>query len=278
MSPLMRSDRTAGRGSGRIETNMELVDDTPAPGTIPDLYPSQPPINLLAPALLAPANLFAFEGIDGAGKSTLIKQVVEACARQQVRTRVLKLGRSDVTAHALERAKWINANPMTFSLLNWVTLYEQATQARDDFVRGDVKVLVDRYIPTLKVRGLLEGLPTSFMAPLEAGLPRPAVLFFIDCDPDLCCERILSGHRQITYFEAGSRIVAREGDPMIEHDPSARRMSPQRAAGLRAHLHRMRAALKQMMAEVPGVVTIDNSGPPEPALGRILDRLGLTAR
>jgi thymidylate kinase len=254
---------------------MEFVDDTPAPGTIPDLYPSQPPINLLAPALLTPANFFAFEGIDGAGKSTLIRQIVAACAQQDLRTRVLKLGRSDVTAHALERAKWINANPMTFSLLNWVTLYEQATQARHDFARGDVKVLVDRYIPTLKVRGLLEGLPTAFMTPLEAGLPRPAVLFFIDCDPDLCCERILSGHRQITYFEAGSRIVDREGDPMIERDPSARRSSPERVAGLRAHLHRMRAALKRMIIDMPNVVVIDNSGAPHEALGRILARLGL---
>lgn len=256
---------------------MYFTDDTPPPGCIPDVYPRQPPLNLLEPALLAPSNFYAFEGVDGAGKSTLIAEVAAACARQRVQTRLLKLGRSEITAHALERAKWINANPMTFSLLNWVTLYEQSTEARDDFNRSGVNVVVDRYIPTLKVRGLLEGLPAGFMTALEAGLPRPSLLFLIDCDPDLCCRRILARDRQISYFEAGSRIVGREGEPMIERDPSARRMSDDREAGLRAHLHRMRDALQQAVAGDPNLIVVDNSGAPEAAVALILDKLGLSS-
>lgn len=253
---------------------MQFVDDTPPQGVIPQIYPKQPPINLLEPALLRPNNFFAFEGIDGAGKSSLIAEVVAACRACETGARVMKLGRSDVTAHALERAKWLNANPMTFSLLNWVSLYEQATQARADF-NSDVRVLVDRYILTLKVRGLLEGMSADFMEPLEANLPRPSILFFIDCDPDLCCQRILSSHREITYFEAGSRIVDGPGVPMIERDPAARQASPGREQSLRSHLHRMRAALKALAEREENVVVVDNSGPPQQALAVILKAMGL---
>jgi thymidylate kinase len=256
---------------------MQFADDTPPQGVIPEVYPKQPPINLLEPELLRPNNFFAFEGIDGAGKSSLIAEVVAICRAREVGVRVMKLGRSDVTVHALERAKWLNSNPMTFSLLNWVSLYEQATQARADF-NSDVRVLVDRYILTLKVRGLLEGMSTDFMKPLEANLPRPSILFFIDCDPDLCCQRILSSHREITYFEAGSRIVNGPGQRMLERDPSARQASPGREAGLRSHLHRMRAALKALAEREDNVVMVDNSGPPQRALAVILAAMGCRDR
>jgi thymidylate kinase len=164
---------------------------------------------------------------------------------------------------------------MTFSLLNWVSLFEQTTQARADFNTA-TRVLVDRYILTLKVRGILEGLSTDFMELLETALPWPRILFFIDCDPDLCCERILSSHRQITYFEAGSRIVDGPGVPMIERDPSVRGLSARRERGLRDHLHRMRASLKSLAERADNVVMIDNSGPPERALAIILDAMRST--
>jgi thymidylate kinase len=251
---------------------MEFVDDTPSPGALPDVYPKQPPINLLPPALLSPTNFFAFEGIDGSGKSSLIARVTAVFKERGLSTQILKLGRSDVTSHALERAKWLNANPMTFSLLNWVSLFEQATQ-EEKFNKRDARVIVDRYILTLKVRGILEGLSRDFMEPLEKMLPRPSVLFFIDCDPDTCCQRILASGRQITYFEAGSRIVDGLHAPMIERDSRSRRASESRKAGLRAHLHRMRSELKRLARSEPNVVMIDNSGPPEDAIAQILRKL-----
>lgn len=238
---------------------MKFEDDTPPPGLIPEIYPKNPPVNLLnEPSLLRPNNFFAFEGIDGAGKSSLISEVSRICTEKGLASRVLKLGRSDVTHHALERAKWLNANPMTFSLLNWVSAYEQVTQARADFNTSGF-VFFDRYVVTIKVRGLLEGLATEFMDLIERQLPRPRKLFVIDCDPEICCRRILAGRRNASYFEAGARIVASLGDPMKEPDPSIRRSDTPRGDGLLRHLHRMRDAMLKLAAGYENVVKVDNS-------------------
>src|SRR5689334_22868643 len=110
---------------------MRIDDDTPVPGRIPEIYPKQPPVNLpIGQDLLNPRNFFTFEGIDGAGKSELIFHLSQICHDRGGQTRLLKLGRSDVTSHALERAKWLNANPMTLSLLNWVSIYEQISEIK----------------------------------------------------------------------------------------------------------------------------------------------------
>jgi thymidylate kinase len=252
---------------------MQFSDDTPPPGVIPEIYPRNPPINLLdGPALLRPDNFFALEGIDGAGKSSLIAEIARIRAETGAATQVLKLGRSDVTAHALERAKWMNSNPMTFSLLNWVSVYEQVTAARDVF-NTNTLMLFDRYVLTIKVRGILEGLSTDFMDLIELQLPRPRKLFFIDCDPEICCQRILAGRHGVSYFEAGSRIVAGRGDPMIEHDPRGRRADAARTDGLLRHLIRMRAALQQLAQRYDNVVAVENAGLPQRAVETILKEI-----
>jgi thymidylate kinase len=253
--------------------SMQFSDDTPPPGVIPEIYPRNPPINLLnGPALLRPDNFFAVEGIDGAGKSSLIAEILRIRSAIGAATHVLKLGRSEVTAHALERAKWTNSNPMTFSLLNWVSVYEQVTAARNVF-NTDTLMLFDRYVLTIKVRGLLEGLSTDFMDLIERQLPRPRKLFFIDCDPEICCQRILAGRHGVSYFEAGSRIVAGFSDPMIEHDPKARRSDAARIDGLLRHLIRMRDGLHQLAQRYDNVVAVENSGPPQRAVEAILKEL-----
>lgn len=254
---------------------MRIDDDTPDPGALPPVYPSRPPVNLVTePELLRPRNLFAFEGIDGAGKSALLDRVIAAFADEGRETLKLKLGRSDVTAHALERAKWLNANPLTFSLLSWVTIVEQVAEHRAD-LNGDGLVFFDRYVPTLMVRGILEGLPTDYMRALQPYAPQPTILFLIDCDPAICRDRIVGRDRPISYFEAGSRIVEGERHPMVETDPSLR-ADADRAGPLLGHLVRMRAALFALAHEYDNVVVIDNSGSPEAPVRTILDAIRRT--
>jgi len=256
---------------------MRIDDDTPEPGTIPSVYPKRPPVNLvLNPRALSPNNLFAFEGIDGAGKSELLSRVRVALETQGHKSRKLRLGRSDVTHHALERAKWLNSNPLSINLLSWVSIYEQVAEAQDE-LNSDTVLLFDRYVLTLMVRGILEGLPTDYMHLLESYAPRPRHLFLIDSSPETCLQRILSGGRTISYFEAGSRIVEDQHQPMTEASPSIRQ-GGDRTAGLLTHLKRMRAGLFDLANEYENVVVIDNSGPPEAALGKIMDLISCTVR
>lgn len=244
---------------------MVISDDTPEPGALPEIYPCRPPVNLVVgPELLRPRNLFAFEGIDGAGKSELLRRVVATFEARGIATLGLKLGRSDVTAHALERAKWINANPLTINLLSWVTIYEQVAEAREA-LNGAGLIFFDRYVLTLMVRGILEGLPTGYMHMLEAYAPRPASLFLVDCDPQVACQRILGRGREISYFEAGSRIVDGLHQPMVENSPDMRGRRD-RSGPLLEHLIRMRQGLLDLAKDYDNVLIIDNSGDLEEAV------------
>jgi len=252
---------------------MRIDDDTPPPGSVPEIYPKRPPVNFLSdPASLNPPNLFAFEGIDGAGKSQVIRDVARVCAARGREASVLKLGRSEVTGYALERAKWLNSNPLTINLLNWIGIYEQFAEGQAQLDSGAL-LFLDRYVLTIRVRGLLEGIPRSFTAELEHYAPRPRLMFLIDCDPELCARRIIGSGRPITYFEAGSRIVDGEHVPMIETDPGARRASSDRTPGLLAHLTRMRAAMLELAAGYDNVVIVDNAGPREDAVGTIIEAI-----
>ena len=252
--------------------HMRIDDDTPEPDALPAVYPSRPPINLVVePDLLQPRNLFAFEGIDGAGKSALLGRVVAAFGTRGRSTITLKLGRSDVTRHALERAKWRNANPLTFSLLSWVTIVEQVAEHRAA-LNGDGLVFFDRYVPTLMVRGFLEGLSMDYMRALSAYAPQPTILFLIDCDPHICRDRIVNRERPISYFEAGSRVVDHLHRPILEADPGLRGDADRRLP-LLDHLMRMRTQLNRLVSEYENVVVVDNSGTPESAFKVIMDTI-----
>jgi thymidylate kinase len=240
---------------------MHIVDDTPEPGSVPAVYPKRPPVNsLLDPKQRLPANLFAFEGIDGSGKSTVVREVARRLADEGRSAAVFRLGRSDLVRHALPRATWLNADPITLNLLNWVSIFEQVTE-RSDLLNSSTALLFDRYILTIKVRGILEGLGTDFMNLLELRAPRPRLFFLLDCDPAVSCDRILASGRGITYFEAGARIVPHEDAPMIERDPDIRRTRRGREAMLLEHLTRMRNQFLALAGGYHNVHILDTSAP-----------------
>jgi thymidylate kinase len=249
---------------------MQIIDDTPEPGSIPEVYPKHPPVNLLLDAkLLRPANLFAFEGIDGSGKSTVVREVARRWGQRNRRTDVLKLGRSDLVRHALPRATWRNSDPITLNLLNWVSIFEQVTERRELF-NTDSVLLFDRYIFTIKVRGVLEGLAPDFMELLELKAPRPRVSFLLDCDPLVCRDRIIASGRDITYFESGARVVPHRNSPMIESDPKIRRASRDREPMLLSHLARMREEFRSVAASYENVRILDASGAVEGVVDEIM--------
>ena len=239
---------------------MNVQDDTPEPGRAPLVYPRNPPRNLLrGSALLHPSNLYAVEGLEGAGKSTLVKRLVRELNSQGRTTVVATLRGSDIVLHALERAKWKNADPITFNLLNWCSLFDQACDL-GNVINGEAIVLFDRYTLSVAVRGMLEGMDEKLLSVLEPLLPQPRKIFFINSDPKICLERVISSGRSVSYYEAGARDVAIAGDPMTEADEIVRWHEYDRTELFLRHLHAMRGMYYRVLEGRDNVVLVDNSG------------------
>lgn len=248
-------------------------DDTPEPGRLPEVYPRNPPRNILQDeALLHPSNLFAFEGLEGAGKSTLVQAVVSELGARKRSSLLAILRGSDITAHALERAKWKNSDPYVFNLINWVGLFDQTSDLAG-LLNGDRVILFDRYTMTVRVRGMLEGMDESLMDMLEPMVPSPKKVFFVDCDPEICVQRIASGGRNISYFEAGNRDAASVGAPLTEADESVRRRSSDRSVPLLRHLYAMRSIYDKVLRKYDNVVIIDNTRHLETSVATVLSHL-----
>ncbi len=252
---------------------MKFEDDTPSPGALPEIYPKFPPANVfLTPDLLAPDNFFAFEGIDGTGKTTIIRRLIDRFEKDGRKTHNLRLGKSDVTAHALERAKWLNSNPMTFSLLVWISVYEALNSVRA-YLNTEDLIFFDRYCPTVRVRGILEGLPTHYMDLIEKGLSMPRKIFLVESDLEICCKRIIDRGRGVSYFEAGSRIVDNVGDAITETDISERRSDAHRSDQLFKHLTRMKNELRNVLASYPNVVLVNNNNELDDAIDQVFHEI-----
>jgi len=239
---------------------MIIQDDTPEPSVTPPVYPCCPPCNLLGTTEeLFPRNFFAFEGIDGAGKTTLIDEVTHQLSMSGRGVTVIALKSVGVVTHALERAKWLNADPLSINLLNWVALVENTLSIRSLLNRRDHIVIADRYTLTVKVRGMLEGLDPAHSACLETYVPSPQEIFLIDAAPEECVRRIATGGRRISYFEAGFRDVDALGSPMIEHAHSERVTAVNRTAALGLHLNRSRELFLRLSKNDARVSLVANS-------------------
>jgi thymidylate kinase len=253
---------------------MRIEDDTPEPGTIPDVYPRNPPINLLyGEKLLNPGNFYAFEGIDAAGKSTLIREVTKILESRGRDVAKLKLAGSDLIRHAMERAKWLNVDPICFNLLNWVSVFHQ-TSRHCHLFNTSTLIFFDRYTMTIKARGRWEGLSNDYMDALERMIPRPRVTFLIDCDPDLSVSRVRANERSISYFESGVRHVPATGEPMFEVNESARSKTDRREEGFRRSQRRMREEFLRLASNRTDVVIIENDDQIEAAVDKILANIG----
>lgn len=255
---------------------MQFHDDTPEPGSFPVPYPRNSPVNLLySHSSRHPKNFFAFEGIDGAGKSTIIKAASSACSDISLISTVLKLSGSEIIRHALERAKWVNADPMTFNLLNWVGVFEQMCSLRVSEAPRSHIFFFDRYTTTIRVRGIQEGLHTEFMDIFDSMVPEPRVTFFVDTDPGLCLERIRRRGRPMTYFERGAREVSRVGEPMREHNPRSRVIEDEDRVSLVSRLERMRDLYHTVLETRRNVKIINNSCDVDDAVEIVMREIGV---
>lgn len=183
---------------------MILVDDVPDFSKNTIKYPKNKPCKTMT-ELFDKMNgkLIVFEGIDGAGKSTQINELMSYLKNKNISTKKCSFKQSSIVYHSILKGKWENYDPYTSLLLNLASITD--TLAREiipALKRGKV-VLMDRYVYSLLVRAKVRGVNDDFGHVLDV-LRKPDIIIYINVDVQTALHRKkIEREEQVSYWEAG---------------------------------------------------------------------------
>lgn len=144
--------------------------------------------------------LLAIEGIDKAGKDTQSRLLESKLAQRRLKVR--RLAFPDYgTPLGKEIRKFlqgkISLRPEVRQLLYVANRWERERDMRE-WLREDVFVIADRYIPSGLAYGLANGLNLNWMLTLEEGLPEVDSVILVDISVETSLSR---GRREDIYEE-----------------------------------------------------------------------------
>lgn len=156
--------------------------------------------------------LIAFEGIDGAGKSTQVKMLRDWLAQQHLPCVVSEWNSGNLVHRALRDAKRDRLlTARTYSLfhaLDFTERYER--EIMPGLATGESStVICDRYIYTAYARDAVRGIHSRWLQSVYNFARRPDVTFYLRVQPELALARILRGRKvkghkaAVKYYEAG---------------------------------------------------------------------------
>jgi dTMP kinase len=158
--------------------------------------------------------LIALEGIDGAGKSTQAKLLLDWLEVSGRPTYLTKWNSSPLVKPAAKEAKKRRLlTPTIFALLEAADLadrYEHDIALQLSLGRV---VVADRWVYTAFARGKARNLDAAWLRGVYAFAPKPDLCFYLRLPADVALDRILK-QRQVKYYEAGM-------DLKISDDPAA---------------------------------------------------------
>lgn len=169
--------------------------------------------------------IIAFEGIDGAGKSTAALQLSAKLTEQGI-DNVLVTSASlredeaddfdgdDDEASAVLRRIWrardeleLNFGPRALCLSNaWEFAYRWESQIVPALAAGKV-VIADRYVDTARVREVLRGVDDGYVRAVYGFASAPDLVLHLDLEPEVAYRRKTKAKLLIGYFEAGRDVI-----------------------------------------------------------------------
>lgn len=164
----------------------------------------------------------AFDGTDGAGKTSLCKEMFKKLKLINLNSKLCNMGSLGYIDSELEsiRNKKFTCPAEIRELLYY---FEGNLFAYDlNKVKGTQKenILIDRYLLSYYSYGPLNGIPLSNIKYLTQHMPWPDIYFFIDVPPEIAIKRILS-YRTIDEPEIGYKKRLNHAklsyDNFIEH-------------------------------------------------------------
>jgi dTMP kinase len=148
--------------------------------------------------------LIVVEGSDGSGRSTHVQLLTEWLERRGYPVARSGLTRSELVRAELDQAKLGNVlSPRTMSLFYATDFYDQLENVIVPALRAGSVVLADRYIFTLMARDRVRGTEPEWLESLYSRAVAPDAVFYLSVSNDTLCERILTVHDSLDYWESG---------------------------------------------------------------------------
>lgn len=147
--------------------------------------------------------IIAFEGIDGAGKSTNLNLAQVWLYTQDIPILRTEWKSSPIVKPAImEGKKHVSLTPKTFSLLHAADFYDRLDGQIIPHASAGGIVLADRYCYTGYVRDHARGLPMDWIEDVYRYTIHPDLTFYFKIPVDEALERIKK-RGKVGYYEAG---------------------------------------------------------------------------
>ena len=149
--------------------------------------------------------IISVEGLDGAGKSTFVKQLEERlCKENKVYTG--NFIHSPWLKDSLLQFKYNNCDEYSFTLLYTMALSRFFTEEIAPKLDEGYVVVLDRYILTIFSKGVVRGVDDKWLRGVLSVFREADVQIFIDTDMDLCLKRKCSSDKILSYWECGCML------------------------------------------------------------------------
>lgn len=154
-----------------------------------------------------PGRLIAWEGNDGAGKSTAVALIKGWLEGQGIPVYLTSWNSSPLVKPITRHFKKNQSlNAAAFSLLHAADLHDRYERIILPHLNAGYVVLADRWIYTALARDTVRGLPQTWVRSLYEFAPDPDLTIFLSLDPATSIHRLRSGRAQVKYYESGQDV------------------------------------------------------------------------
>lgn len=151
-----------------------------------------------------PGRLIAVEGIDGSGKSTQVRLLLQWLLAGGHPAFLTAWNSSPLVHPALRRAKKAQAlTPEVFSLMHAADLADRLDREVLPRLQAGFTILADRWVCTALARDGARGLPSRWVRRVYAFAPRPTLSLYFRVPVEEATARILAARARLKYYEAG---------------------------------------------------------------------------
>ncbi len=144
---------------------------------------------------------FAFEGIDGSGKSTQAKLLYESL-KQKNKVLLTEEPTNGIIGKSIkELLKRSDLSPMAMQMLFAADREEHVSKLIIPKLNDGYHIITDRYFLSTIAYGMASGVDEKRLEGLAYGLPNPALTFVLDIDVDIAYGRLEKTRDALSIYE-----------------------------------------------------------------------------